>query len=142
MRYQRVIIKNLLSHLYLLLQKNENLGFFSLFQIYCRADALCLPFAKKCDGVIDCSDGFDEIDCPNPINNTAKENSDSISCGLHQFRCHRYSECIRVSSVCDGYQNCLDGSDESDCPGNGFFIFYFELFENVQMTFYAYITTF
>ena len=30
------------------------------------------------------------------------------------FRCHA-SRCIRSTDVCNGYNNCVDGSDEINC---------------------------
>ena len=37
------------------------------------------------------------------------------SCGFAQFRCAN-GECIRRDYHCDGFNDCLDSSDEDGCP--------------------------
>ncbi len=36
-----------------------------------------------------------------------------LMCGGGEFRCHVDSSCIPADLVCDGVDNCADGSDES-----------------------------
>jgi hypothetical protein len=50
----------------------------------------------RCDGVQDCSDGSDEIDCA------------SFSC--------QNGDRVLVRYRCNGTQDCGDGSDEAGCP--------------------------
>ncbi|XP_053387807.1 uncharacterized protein LOC123563440 [Mercenaria mercenaria] len=53
-----------------------------------------------CNGVTECSNGIDELDC-----NEAKV------CGGVHFQCTD-GECIHISRVCDFRQDCADNSDE------------------------------
>ncbi|CAG5094419.1 Oidioi.mRNA.OKI2018_I69.XSR.g13541.t1.cds [Oikopleura dioica] len=45
----------------------------------------------------------------------AKETSDSSQCGRADFRCVKDGKCVKRDAVCDGYYDCLDGSDELQC---------------------------
>lgn len=81
---------------------------------------MCLPLDKKCNGVIDCSDESDEIKCNNSSEKTFdRPNSYVTLCTENEFRCWNNLECIRKRFVCDGRNDCLDGSDEKNCTGKG-----------------------
>jgi low density lipoprotein receptor-related protein 5/6 len=50
-----------------------------------------------CDGTSQCSNGEDEVNC----------------CRPGQFRCTTSGVCISAAALCDDWENCADGSDES-----------------------------
>lgn len=61
-----------------------------------------------CDGVKNCADGSDEIDC------------NHYTCMANQFRCkpldaNHTAHCVAASSRCDGIADCMGGEDENDC---------------------------
>lgn len=68
------------------------------------SDKKCIPRMLVCDGIDDCSEGEDELDC---------------SCGdTNTFECRSASgkaKCIPKAKVCDGVWDCLDGKDETNC---------------------------
>jgi len=70
-------------------------GFFS-----CPNFKRCRPNSQKCDGLFDCVDGFDELNC------SCKNSS--------FFRC-KSGECIAPNLRCDYDPDCSDASDEIGC---------------------------
>ena len=66
----------------------------------------CIPTKYMCDGVKDCENGSDEIEC---------------SCSEDEFQCSRRIEdgnvyenlyqCILLNSANDGKRDCLSGKD-------------------------------
>ena len=50
-----------------------------------------------CDGTAQCSDAFDEANC----------------CRAGEFQCSGTGVCISEATLCDGWDNCADGSDEN-----------------------------
>ncbi|XP_064113718.1 uncharacterized protein LOC135220503 [Macrobrachium nipponense] len=43
----------------------------------------------------------------------------TVLCDDENFLCHDGANCVPLSAVCDGFQQCTDGSDESNCTHTG-----------------------
>uniref|UniRef100_A0A3P8ZIX3 EGF-like domain-containing protein n=1 Tax=Esox lucius TaxID=8010 RepID=A0A3P8ZIX3_ESOLU len=69
------------------------------------ANGQCIDSDWRCDGIQDCTDDTDELNCSPP------------SCNSQQFKCLTGSECIPLQFVCDGEEDCNDGSDEQRTCG-------------------------
>ena len=67
----------------------------------CR-DHLCLPVYLICNGVNDCLEGEDELDC------------DSYTCPGY-YRCWKSQVCLHLDHVCDGIYQCPQQDDEMLC---------------------------
>lgn len=88
----------------------NNQYYYVLFQFLCIKNNTCISILKKCDGVIDCNGGTDEINCSNSLNNT------NYVCSNDEFLCFNSSGlCIDKHYICDGLPDCPDGSDEHNC---------------------------
>ncbi|VVC91851.1 unnamed protein product [Leptidea sinapis] len=106
-------------------------------------NGVCIPLSWVCDGARDCAHGGDERDCERA--STAAPSAacgpDATPCGdgrgcvrLDQlcdrgglprhgncsdryFECDDGAKCLWTMLVCNGRQDCYDGSDEADCSG-------------------------
>lgn len=63
----------------------------------------CIFRTEVCDGINDCLDMSDELNCPVSY------------CTTEQFKC-RNGTCIEKNKRCDGKIDCVDYSDEIFCP--------------------------
>ena len=87
----------------------------------------CILTSYICDGIVDCLDASDEINCSDLIstgNNTASYEVSylsTISEDLY-YECHQ-GKWIPLTQLCDGQYDCSDGSDELSCSKSKTYVY-------------------
>ena len=76
----------------------------------------CIDKDKVCNGVRDCVDNSDELNCFQSASNS--DSNSVVALGIKQcseieFQC-KNGQCIDSLLICDGVVNCSDHSDESE----------------------------
>lgn len=94
----------------------------------------CIDDDQVCDGIVDCINASDEIDCDyiyikrweeyqrvngqlgefDPPFQNSIEDTSLDGCNRYEHPCD--GRCINALNVCDGKGDCLDGTDEEGCP--------------------------
>ncbi|XP_049605860.1 suppressor of tumorigenicity 14 protein isoform X3 [Syngnathus scovelli] len=67
---------------------------------------MCLPKSSVCDGVVDCQDRSDEMNCTRTY---------AKGCSSSSYKCANGKCVTTLNPECDGLKDCQDGSDELRC---------------------------
>ncbi|TRY78992.1 hypothetical protein DNTS_005026 [Danionella cerebrum] len=67
---------------------------------------ICLQKTSVCDGILDCKDRSDELNCTRAF---------SKGCSASSFKCASGKCLNKMNPECDGIKDCKDGSDELRC---------------------------
>lgn len=80
----------------------------------------CIDKAAVCNGVDDCEDRSDELNCgPRKSLMSGKDGkAETDDCRSREFACKTTRECIPMRWLCDGSEDCEDGTDEEMCPSS------------------------
>ncbi|KAF0988540.1 hypothetical protein HZS_3065 [Henneguya salminicola] len=70
-----------------------------------KCDNKCIPHDKLCNHITDCGDGRDEIGCKHM----------SFCFSETMLKCFSDSICYELHRKCDGFNDCLDRTDETYC---------------------------
>lgn len=104
-------------------------------EIRCNRTDTCIPFESICNKIMDCEDGSDELDCRCvdyllrdethrhklcdgiiDCADLSDETANCPRCSEGMFVCIGHgSQCINMSKVCNGENDCINGDDEQNC---------------------------
>ena len=79
----------------------------------CRASE-CILTSYICDGIVDCLNGSDEVNCSGS-HDALQTNVLVHKCEDLYYECHP-GHCIPLTQLCDDQFDCSDGLDELRCP--------------------------
>ena len=73
----------------------------------------CILTSYICDGIVDCLNGSDEVNCS--VSHISLQTNVLLNCEDLYYEYHP-GHCIPLTQLCDDQFDCSDGSDELSCP--------------------------